>query len=254
MSCFSLGLVAWGFKQPQQIQKTTPQFNQVAPLDTVPKNKTKESRDRKVRDLDDVIDELNAIDLKKEMEKVHLDLAEAMKEINSDKIRIDIEKAMKDVDFEKIRKDIETSVAKIDWDKIKKDLDVEFSKLNVELKKAEEELKKVDLKKLEIDMKKLEEEMKSLGPKIEKELEKAQVGIEKAKQEMEEYKEFVDGLQQDGLINKKEDYTIQLKNGELIINGKKQPAEVYSKYRKFLEKHKSFTIEKNDDDFNIDID
>ena len=85
-------------------------------------------------------------------------------------------------------------------------------------------------------------------------MEKAKVEIEKAKADMKEYKEFVDGLQSDGLINKKEGYTIKHKDGELIVNGKKVSNEVYSKYRRFLEKHKTFTIEKNDDDFNIDMD
>ena len=75
--------------------------------------------------------------------------------------------------------------------------------------------------------------------------------IEKAKAEMKEYKGFVDGLEKDGLINKKEGYTIQHRNGELIINGKKQPADVYNKYRTFLKKHEKFTIKKSDDDFNI---
>ncbi len=102
--------------------------------------------------------------------------------------------------------------------------------------------------------KKLEIEMKDLGPKIEKEMQKAKVEIEKAKVEMKEYKGFVDGLDKDGLINKKEGYTIRHKNGELIINGKKQPADVYSKYRSFLEKHTKFNIKKSNDDFNIDTD
>jgi len=61
-------------------------------------------------------------------------------------------------------------------------------------------------------------------------------------------------LEEDGLINKKEEYTIKHRNGELIINGKVQPETVYNKYRNFLEKHKTLTIEKSDDDFNIDVD
>jgi hypothetical protein len=103
-------------------------------------------------------------------------------------------------------------------------------------------------------MKKVQEEMKEMGPKIQKEMEKAKVEIEKAKREMKEYKEFVDGLESDGLINKKEGYTIKHKDGELIINGKKVSEQVYSKYRSFLEKHKKFNIEKSNDDFNIDTD
>ena len=85
-------------------------------------------------------------------------------------------------------------------------------------------------------------------------MEKAKVDIEKAKVEMREYKSFVDGLEKDGLINKRDGYSIEHKNGELIINGKKQPADVYNKYRSFLEKHKKFNIKKTDDNFNINND
>ena len=110
------------------------------------------------------------------------------------------------------------------------------------------------MSKLDEQMKKVEGEMKELGPKIKKEMEKAKVEIEKAKTEIKEYKEFVNGLEKDGLLNKKETYTISHKDGELTVNGKKVSAEIYNKYRSFLEKHKKFSIEKSDDDFDIDMD
>ena len=103
-------------------------------------------------------------------------------------------------------------------------------------------------------MKKLSEEMKELGPKLEKEMQKAKVEIEKAKVEIKEYKEFVTGLESDGLINKKEGYTLKHKSGELFINDKKASEQTYNKYRPFLEKHKKFNFKKDDDDFNIDMD
>ena len=100
-------------------------------------------------------------------------------------------------------------------------------------------------------MKKAKDQMEKIKPQIEEEMKKAKGEIEKAKMEMQEYKEFVDGLDKDGLINKKENYSLEHKNGELIINGKKASAETYTKYRSFLEKHKNFNIKKTDDDFNI---
>ena len=122
------------------------------------------------------------------------------------------------------------------------------------MKMEMEKAKNIDMNKLDADMKKVENEMKELGPKIEKEMQKAKIEIEKAKVEMKEYKEFVDGLEKDGLLNKKEPYSIQHKDGELIVNGKKASIEIYTKYHSFLEKHKKFTIEKSRDDFNIDVD
>jgi len=139
----------------------------------------------------------------------------------------------------KIQKEVAESMAKIDWDKMKVEMD---------------KVKNIDMKKMEAEMEKMKDEMKDLGPKIKEEMEKAKVEMEKAKEEMKQYKSFVDGLDSDGLINKKEAYTIRHKDGELFINDKKASAETYSKYRNFLDKHKKFNIEKSDDDFDIDMD
>ena len=194
VACFSIILLSWGG------QKQTPQQKSEQSItDTVPKNKA----DKKIRDLDDVLDELDRAELKVDMEKVNEQLKEAMKQIDRAKIQMEIDKALKDVDMEKIRAEVNKVTNEID------------------------------------------------AAKIEKEMENAKASIEKAKVDMKEYKGFVDGLEKDGLVNKKEGYTIQHKNDELIINGKKQPADVYNKYRTFLKKHEKFTIKKSDDDFNI---
>jgi hypothetical protein len=103
-------------------------------------------------------------------------------------------------------------------------------------------------------MARAKEEMEKIGPQIEKEMQNAKIKMEKAKAEMKEYKGFVDGLEKDGLIKKSEGYSLKHKDGELFINGKKASNETYLKYRSFLEKHPKFSIEKNDDDFNIDVD
>lgn len=221
----ALVLASWDFKQPAPFMEDF--YHQTA--DTVPK---KDNRDKKIRDLDDVLDELNQAELQVNMDKIQKELAEAMKRIDAAKIRTEVEKALKEVDVEKIKREIENSLAKIDWDKMKAEL---------------ERVK-------EIDMKKMEEELSRIGPEIEKSLEKAKVEIEKARAEMNEYNKFVDGLEKDGLLNRKEGYSIKHKDGELFINGKKASEATYNKYRSFLEKHKKFTIEKTDDDFDIDVD
>jgi chromosome segregation ATPase len=143
--------------------------------------------------------------------------------------------AMKKFDGVKLQKELQESMQKIEWDKMK----TEFDKF-----------KDIDMKKFQLDMDKMKLEMEKLGP----EMEKAKESIEKAKEEMKEYKEFVDGLEKDGLINKKENYTIKHKDGELLINGKKASDATYKKYKSFLDKHKTFRLEKSEDDFDLDID
>ena len=243
VACFSVILLSWGGQKQSPQQRPGQSFN-----DTVPTKKA----DRKVRDLDDVIDELDRAEFKVDMAKVNDQLKEAMKQIDMAKIQMEVDKAMKEVDMEKIKAQVEKVTSEIDAAKFDKEIKESLASVDWEkMKKNMEEVKKIDMSKLDADMKKIEIEMKGLGPKIEKEMENARASIEKAKAEMKEYKSFVDGLEKDGLINKKETYTIQHKNGELIINGKKQPADVYNKYGSFLKKHDKFTIKKSDDDFNI---
>jgi hypothetical protein len=275
MLAITIALVSWDFK------KSPGRYHQ-AVNDTTPKTKSGD-REKKIRDLDDVLNELNNVDMKVEMEKAQKEISEAMKNFDSDKLKGDIEKAMKEVDFDKISREVNESISKMDWDKMRKEVDesmakVDWDKMRKEInesmtkvdwdkmkkeveqgmakvdwekmKKDMEQVKNMNLDKLNIDMKKMDEELKKLGPQMEK----AKVEIEKAKAEVKEYKDFVDGLQNDGLINKKEGYTIKHKDGELIVNGKKVSNEVYSRYRAFLEKHKTFRIKKTDDDFDIDMD
>lgn len=234
--------------------------------DTVPPKKAKAEREKKVRDLDEALEELNKADLDIELSKVKLELEKAMKEVDAQKIQLEVEKAMRDVDMKKVQRELQESLSKIDGDKIKAQMEkamkeVDFAKIKAEL---DENIKNIDLEKikqevnmekLKVDMKDLEEQLKKIGPEVEKSMQKAKIEIKKAKIELKEYKNFVDGLEKDGLINKKEGYKLKHKDGELFINGKKASPEVYNKYRSFLEKHKSFNIDDEaGDDFNIDID
>ena len=239
----SIALIAWGGHRQTHPQRTEHGFT-----DTIPKK----NADKKIRDLDEAIDELDKADLKVDLEKIKSQIDEAMKQVDMAKIQMEVDKAMKSVDMEKIKDEIEKATKEVDAARIQQDVKESLDKIDwKQMEKDLEAVKKIDLSKLNEDMKKLDLQMKELGPKIEKEMEKAKVEIGKAKEEMKEYKGFVDGLDQDGLINKKEPYSIEYKNGVLIINGKKQPPSVHLKYRSFLEKHKKFNIKKSDDDFNI---
>ncbi|HZH00336.1 MAG TPA: hypothetical protein VEY32_04600, partial [Flavisolibacter sp.] len=126
-------------------------------------------------------------------------------------------------------------------------MQIEAAISKVDMEKVKKEIEKVR----EVELPKIEEELKKVRPQIEQSLEEAKKSVEKAKAEIEEYKSFENGLEGDGLINKKGTYTIEHKDGVLTINGQKQPEAVYNKYRSFLEKHKNFTWKKDGDGLNI---
>ncbi len=238
-------LISWGHRQqPDQLKED--QYYK----DTVPPKKNK-----KVRDLDEAIAELDNIDLKMHMDKAMQEVAEAMKQIDVEKMRLDIEKSMKDIEFDKIKMEIDKAMKEVDFARIEKELKESMAKIDWDKMKAElDEVKKINFKDVEEEMAKAKKELEKIGPQIEKEMQKAKVEIENAKVEMKEYKSFVDGLANDGLIDKKEGYSIKHKDGKLMINDKEATDKTYHKYRSFLEKHKKFNIEKNKDDFNINMD
>ena len=89
-------LSSWDFKNTYAAWNDNDYYNVT---DTVPK------KEKKIRDLDDVIDELNAVDFKFDMEKMQKELNESMKKLDMKKIQLDMEKAMKDVDFQKLQND-----------------------------------------------------------------------------------------------------------------------------------------------------
>lgn len=259
----TVGLISWDYHQtPGQFE---PSINDTTPKKPArPLDGKNYDRDKKVRNLDDVLDELDAADMKISMENMKKELAEAMKGIDQEKIKLQIEKAIAQVDLAKIQKEVQESMSKMDFSKMQAELaeamkSVDLVKIQ---KEVQESLAKVDWEKMkaelekvkEIDLKKVQDELKELGPKIEKELKKAKIEIEKAKVQIKEFKSFTDGLESDGLINKKQGFTLKHKDGELFINGKKASQMTYTKYRSFLEKHKQFNIKINDDDFNLDID
>jgi hypothetical protein len=256
-------LSAWKENKFAQAQQIT--------SDTLPKKNEKQ-----IKDFDDALKELERAQIELEHnlknmppidfdgEKIRAEVEKAMKDFDGEKLKLQAEQAMKQVDMQKVKEQMEAAMKQIDMEKIKlqiaeamKELDAQKLRLQ-----AQEALAKVDMEKIKVQMEeikkvqvpKIEAEMKKIKPQIDEALKKAKVEIEKAKQDIKEYKAFEDALEKDGLINKKENYSIEHKDGQLIINGKVQPQAVYNKHRSFLEKHKQFKWEKDDDGLDLDND
>jgi chromosome segregation ATPase len=209
--------------------------------DTVPRK-----GDHKTKDIDEAIAELD-----RAMEQLDKELKKPLPPVppaDIAKMKAEIERSLKDLDPEKMKADMEAIKKEVDAARIKADVEASLSKVDME--KVRVELERVKNEELP----KIEAQLKKMGPEIEASMKKAKESVEKARREIQEYKGFIDGLEKDGLIDRKQDYRIEHEDGVLKINGKVQPAGVYNKYKAFLEKHKDFTIKKEADDFNIDVD
>ncbi len=233
----TLGLSAWKAHAP------TPQKQ--AATDTIPANS-----DRKIKNLDDALSELDKgeAELDNTMKNFKVPEIPPIPPVDLDKMKAEVDRAMKNVDMEKMKADIQEAVKSIDAEKIK--MQVQQSLASIDWEKMKADMEKVK----NVDMVKVQKEMHHLKPQLEKSMQEAKKGIENARKDLTAYKGFLDGLEKDGLIHKDQDYTIEHKNGQLLINGQTQSAEVYTKYQSFLQAHKNFKIKKDADGFNINKD
>src|SRR5690242_565660 len=109
----SLVLVSWGHKQDSNRYY---QFQNVN--DTTPKKNNNQNRDRKVRNLDEALEELENVNINVDMEEAMKEVQKALKEIDGEKLQLQIEKGMKDVDMKKMNEQIKESLKAVDMEKI----------------------------------------------------------------------------------------------------------------------------------------
>jgi zona occludens toxin (predicted ATPase) len=111
---------------------------------------------------------------------------------------------------------------------------------------------KIDIDKVKVNMEKVRDEMENNKDKMKLDLDKMRKDLEKTKAKLKGYQEMVYKMEADGILKTNSDYKIEYQDGELFINGKKQSAEVTSKYKKYFPKD-GVTIRKEKGEMNINI-
>ncbi len=189
-----------------------------------------------LNDLDKVEAAMKKLDA--QMEK----LDEQMKQMDLSKVQKEVDEALQKVDFEKIQQQIDESIKKMDYEKLKRNVresvvSVEnFDKLKVQMERAKDQLER--------QKENLALNNNAVKVNIEKAMKNAKESMLNAREELRTLKEFTDQLEKDGLIDKRKDFRIEVRSGELYINGKKQTKEVNDKYRKYYKKD-NFSINSN---------
>jgi len=240
-ACTVITLLSW--KRTDSTMPVKPYSIHAQDDTTVPHKRSLEKKEYKIGDLDEAMKELDRAMLSMD-NNVKIDMSKMDKEIKA------ALEEVKKIDFEKIGREVEASMKKIDWEKTR----VEVDKA---MREAEVKMKDIDMKKIEKEIEKAKEDisaakieshidMEKIKRSVDEGLAGARVGLEKAKKELSLMKEFTEALEKDGLINRKKGYKIEIKDGQLFINGTKQTKEVNDKYRKYF-KDEDYTI-KNDGD------
>jgi len=273
--CIAVITLAW---QKSGADKTNNNYRQAQ--DTVPskhhQKDFEEMRDEK--DLDKAIlkldEALKHVDKKIEnidWNKIQEQIQSSMEKVNEemknhqfdmDKVQHEVEESMKNIDLEKIKKETALAMQHVNEDidlnkineQVQRALDVAKEQLNSdEIQKSIQNATKMNMEEVKKELENVKIEMEKNKVNVKEEMAKAKIQIEEAKQELKAYKQLLDGLEKDGLINAKKDYSIEYKNGELFINGQKQPQDVLNKYKGYF-KHDNTKIYKENGRFNIDID
>lgn len=248
-----IGLVTLSFQDSPLVQ-LRPEMQQNTE-DTIPQKK----KDcMSMKEFDQVME-----DLDKNMHKIGEQLKEidfalirknvetALQQVDMDKIMKSASQALKSVDIEKILNDVRSSLKDIDTEKINAEVNEAMKVANKVLDKARIEMDKVDkqtvkkaMEEARKELDKAKEEIKKIDmDKIRSEVDK---GIGEAKAELNRIKTMFNEMEKDGLISRKEGFSIKYKDKELYINGEKQPASVTDKYRHYFSKdHFSITIDKD---------
>src|SRR6185503_18346557 len=110
----TLTLISWDFKQPRhQFQNDKPS------TDTLPKEK-------KIRNLDDVLNELDRAEWNLKMGKAQKEMEDAwkkMEKVDMEKMKAEWEQAMNKVDWGKMKDEWTNAMKEVDMAKIKAEID-----------------------------------------------------------------------------------------------------------------------------------
>ncbi len=190
----------------------------------------------------------------------------ALASIDFDKLGREMDQAGKEMD------EAGKEMARIDFDKMNKELAasqkklarIDFKKINKEMEAAGKEIDAIDWDRISKDIAQATKELsdpkmqKEISVEIRKEMEKTKDALEDTKRQIRQQRRemslearantedhdthagnndletMLRKMDHDGLIDRSGNYKIEKEDGELYINGDKQPSEVYNKYHRYL--------------------
>ncbi|MES1222607.1 MAG: hypothetical protein ABUT20_44340 [Bacteroidota bacterium] len=227
--------------------------------------------DDDIRKLDDALKnadgKLNNID----WDKIHDEVQKALEKANEaidhqhidmEKIQKDVDEAMKNIDFEKIeretKKAMQHAAENIDFKKMQDDINKSLAEekeyFNSDaFKESLEAVKKVNMDEVRENVDAAMKELKDNKVDMEEAMSNAREEIKNAKEELVGFREMLNDMEKNGLIDTKGDYNIEYDNGELYINHQKQAQNITDKYKGYFKKDGT-RIYKRNGRFNINID
>jgi hypothetical protein len=194
------------------------------------------------------------------MDKVNEEMKDH--EFDMKNVQRQVDDALKNIDFEKISEETARAMQhvneNIDINKINEEVQrgLEAAKKQMNSKEFQESMdaaKAINMGEVKTELGNGKEELEKNNFDLKEQMDNTKEGIKKAKKELKAYRELIDDLEKDGLINTKDDYSIEYKDDELYINGKKQSPEITDKYKDYFKENNTRIYKKNGR-FTIDTD
>ncbi|MEO5892518.1 MAG: hypothetical protein ABIQ31_19885 [Ferruginibacter sp.] len=207
--------------------------------DTIPGKTAGDDAKMSIKDFDQLMLNMDKEMLKVQKELTRIDFSKINQEIKAsldkvdfDKINVDIDKAMKGIDFTKIEQSVKSALSEIEWNKVNNDIKLSLQDAKKEIEKINMESVKKAMEKAKVEIEKSKKEIKKIN--VDEIMKNTNAGIMKAKEELLLTKTMFNEMEKDGLIDQKEGFTIEYKDKDLLINGKKQSEEIRNKYRQYI--------------------
>lgn len=242
LTAFIIGFTA--FSQKPKDSKYSFRKEQFSKDDSTSHKRNRDGANWNFDQLDEQMKQLEVQMKQLEVQMKNLDIQ--IKNLDMAKYQKQLDEAMRKIDMEKIAHEIDESVKKIDWEEMNSEI-AENRKSVSKLKMAEV-AKEMEQVKANLQKQKAEIKLNTgkINADIEIAMKNARKSVEAAREEIKNLREFTDALEKDGLIDKSKAFKIEVKNGELYINDKKQSKEVSDKYRQYYKKS-DFTIDTNEE-------
>lgn len=186
----------------------------------------------------------------------------ALKELDMDDIRNEVATAMKDVDWTKIQAEVQQSLEEVQRElndpERRKQIRKEVEKARADVAEAAREARAAALDEAAARREEAREAARAHREEALAERDEVQEHRAEARAHREsvvavsgsgrvsDYRQMLDQMEADGLIDRDRAFAIAYSNNKLTINGKEQPQAVREKYRSFLDgKHIAIAGSKN---------
>jgi len=175
------------------------------------------------------------------------------------RLKEELQRSFDHMDLPRRKMEIDEDETRDRWEKVQGEVERSMRRNQMDMELFDNAEMKRQMEMAKMRMKINSDVMRINKKQMEKQMQMAHVQMEKANVELKKFKKFLEDLRKDGLVQKGKPYEVEIKEGNLYINGKKVDQKLNDKYKNnpdyksYFEKdnHFKFTSDGNDEHKNF---